>query len=101
MFIHSNYFICRIISSIVISYNRSLYIADEDLKLRGPGEMSGIRQSGDFGFQIANIYDDYNMLEEVKKFSEFLFDSKNDRRLKEISEGIEEFGFNPVDFKTI
>lgn len=81
--------------------NNGFYIADEDLKLRGPGEMSGIRQSGDFGFQIANIYDDYNMLEEVKKFSEFLFDSKNDRRLKEISEGIEEFGFNPVDFKTI
>ena len=81
--------------------NNGFYIADEDLKLRGPGELQGIRQTGDFGFVMANIYDDVNILDDVKSFSESLFESSNDIRLKEIISIINEYGFNPVDFRTI
>ncbi len=38
--------------------NDGFYIASEDLKLRGPGDFFGIRQSGDLPFQLADIYQD-------------------------------------------
>ena len=38
--------------------NDGFYISEQDLKLRGPGDMLGVRQSGDFGFMIADIYTD-------------------------------------------
>lgn len=42
--------------------NDGFFIAGEDLKLRGPGDFFGIRQSGDLAFQIADIYQDANVL---------------------------------------
>lgn len=42
--------------------NDGFYIAGEDLKLRGPGDMFGIRQSGEMEFKIGNIYDDSEVL---------------------------------------
>lgn len=42
--------------------NDGFQIADADLKLRGPGEMSGTLQSGDTGFVYADIYEDADML---------------------------------------
>ena len=42
--------------------NDGFYIAGEDLKLRGPGDFFGIRQSGDFQFQLADIYQDADVM---------------------------------------
>lgn len=42
--------------------NDGFYIAEEDLKLRGPGDLFGIRQSGDLEFKIGNIYTDAAIL---------------------------------------
>ena len=36
--------------------NDGFFIASEDLKLRGPGDFFGIRQSGDALFELADIY---------------------------------------------
>ena len=47
---------------ILASSNDGFYIANEDLKLRGPGDFYGIRQSGDFSFRIADIYQDADIL---------------------------------------
>lgn len=38
--------------------NDGFYIASEDLKLRGPGDFFGIRQSGELTFALADIYQD-------------------------------------------
>ncbi len=43
--------------------NDGFRIAGEDLKLRGPGELFGIRQSGCLSFQIADIYQDAPVLQ--------------------------------------
>lgn len=42
--------------------NDGFYIAGEDLKLRGPGDMFGIRQSGEMEFKLADIYNDASVL---------------------------------------
>ena len=44
--------------NILKESNDGFYISEQDLKLRGPGDMLGVRQSGDFGFAIADIYTD-------------------------------------------
>ncbi len=43
--------------------NDGFRIASEDLKLRGPGELFGVRQSGDLAFQIGDIYADAEVLQ--------------------------------------
>lgn len=42
--------------------NDGFFIASEDLKLRGPGDFFGVRQSGDFEFKIGDIMNDANVL---------------------------------------
>lgn len=42
--------------------NDGFYIAEEDLKLRGPGNLFGIRQSGLMEFHIGDIYNDADIL---------------------------------------
>lgn len=42
--------------------NDGFYIAEQDLKLRGPGDMFGVRQSGILNFKVADIYQDADML---------------------------------------
>jgi len=49
--------------NIMLKSNDGFYIAKEDLKLRGPGDMFGVRQSGEFSFRVADIYQDSDELE--------------------------------------
>ena len=42
--------------------NDGFFIAGEDLKLRGPGDIFGIRQSGDMDFKLGDIYTDASIL---------------------------------------
>jgi ATP-dependent DNA helicase RecG len=47
--------------------NDGFRIAEEDMAIRGPGEMLGIRQSGLPDFRIANIIKDARLLNEAKE----------------------------------
>ena len=47
--------------------NDGFYIAGEDLKLRGPGDLFGIRQSGSMEFRIGDIYNDAGTLKEASE----------------------------------
>ncbi len=47
--------------------NDGFYIASEDLKLRGPGDFFGMRQSGDLEFKLADIFTDANLLKTVSE----------------------------------
>ena len=44
-------------------------ISEEDFRLRGSGDLFGIRQSGDMQFKLANIKKDYNLLLKAKQDS--------------------------------
>ncbi len=46
--------------------NDGFRIAEEDLKLRGPGDIGGIEQSGYLGFKIADPIRDYKILQEAR-----------------------------------
>ena len=52
--------------------NDGFYIASEDLKLRGPGDIFGMRQSGDMEFRLADIFTDANILKSVSEEADAL-----------------------------
>jgi len=62
-------------------------ISEKDFKLRGSGDLFGIKQSGDMYFKIANLKSDYKILVQAKKDSlEFLkSDKQPELKLKLIS----------------
>ena len=45
--------------------NDGFFIANEDLKLRGPGDFFGVRQSGDFEFKLGDIMNDADLLKDA------------------------------------
>lgn len=49
--------------NILAKSNDGFYVANEDLKLRGPGDLFGIRQSGDMNFRMADIIQDAKILQ--------------------------------------
>ena len=48
------------------------YIAEQDLQLRGPGEILGTRQTGDIHFKIADLERNAALLPSVKQSAEIL-----------------------------
>lgn len=61
--------------------NDGFFIAGEDLKMRGPGDFFGIRQSGEMNFKLADIYQDAEVMQRASKEVQELLDQ--DRNLKE------------------
>ncbi|MCR5685053.1 MAG: ATP-dependent DNA helicase RecG [Lachnospiraceae bacterium] len=48
--------------NILVQYNDGMKVAEADLKNRGPGDLFGVRQSGDIRFTLADIYGDADIL---------------------------------------
>jgi ATP-dependent DNA helicase RecG len=55
--------------NILRESNDGFLIADEDLKIRGPGELFGSRQSGSVEFRIADLVRDHHLLNDVANVS--------------------------------
>lgn len=52
-------------------------VSEEDFKLRGGGDIFGIRQSGDMNFKLADIKTDYDLLLKTKEDSNNFLKSKD------------------------
>lgn len=59
--------------------NDGFFIAGEDLKLRGPGDVFGIRQSGDMDFKLGDIYNDSGTLKAASDAVKSLEDKEVDQ----------------------
>ena len=57
--------------------NDGFYISEQDFKLRGGGDIFGLRQSGEQSFKIANLNRDYKILMQCKSDAEEFLKSKN------------------------
>lgn len=84
--------------------NDGFHIASEDLKLRGPGELFGVRQSGEFSFRNADIYADAGILKQANEAVQTLLgqdetlEKPENARLKQY---ILSVSGNSVDFRSI
>ncbi|MDR0299564.1 MAG: ATP-dependent DNA helicase RecG [Streptococcaceae bacterium] len=69
-------------------------LAEEDLKMRGSGEIFGLRQSGIPEFAVADLVNDYNILEVARQEAVEIFADKNDR----FTDYLEKFDFETAEF---
>ena len=69
--------------------NDGFVIAEEDMKLRGPGELNGIRQSGELQFGLGDISEDSDILMLAAEKYDLLKDRIPDLKIK------------TIDFRTI
>ncbi|MBL0310367.1 MAG: ATP-dependent DNA helicase RecG [Bacteroidetes bacterium] len=67
--------------SVLCQTNDGFVIAEEDLKLRGPGDIEGTQQSGVVNLRLADLVQDGNILEAARNAAEEILD--NDPLLKE------------------
>ena len=80
--------------------NDGFYIAGEDLKLRGPGDLFGIRQSGDMEFRIGDIYNDSAILKEASGAAEEILSLDPELDLEQhrfLRERMENYGQNETE----
>ena len=74
--------------------NDGFYIAQEDLKLRGPGDLFGVRQSGDLNFEIADIFRDASILKKASDAAGYILSLDGTLELPQhrlLKEKLEEF----------
>ena len=84
--------------------NDGFYIASQDLKLRGPGDLFGIRQSGALCFTLGDIYQDAGILQNASKWAGIILDkdaSLTGAQYTSLREYLEQASINEVDFRTI
>ena len=73
---------------VLTATNDGFKVSEEDFKLRGGGDIFGIRQSGDMNFKIANIKTDYDMLIRTKEDSEEFINSEEFNEYEHIKQAV-------------
>ena len=84
--------------------NDGFYIASQDLQLRGPGDLFGIRQSGDLRFVLADIFQDANVLQMASEWADTILERDAALESEEyaaLRRRLECVSINEVDFRTI
>lgn len=64
--------------NILNKSNDGFKIADEDLKLRGPGDLFGIRQSGLIDFRLGDVFQDARLLQMASEAADKLLKENGD-----------------------
>lgn len=84
--------------------NDGFYIAGKDLALRGPGDLFGIRQSGDLQFALGDIYRDAAVLQSASEWADKVLAEDPPLAGEEyaaLKRSLTMQGTNEVDFRSI
>jgi ATP-dependent DNA helicase RecG len=74
---------------VLIKSNDGFFIAEEDLKNRGAGELFGFKQSGESGLLLADVIEDFNILKLANSEAKQLIQSDNIEDIKVKNEILE------------
>ncbi|MBU3189213.1 ATP-dependent DNA helicase RecG [Clostridium bowmanii] len=74
---------------VLIKSNDGFFIAEEDLKNRGAGELFGFKQSGESGLLLADVIEDFNILKLANSEAKQLLQSDNIEDIKVKNEILE------------
>ena len=79
--------------------NDGFYIAEQDLKQRGPGQLFGHKQSGSLVFHIGDVFEDADVFTEaVQKADEYFAGLDEDARAK-LAQDFAAAGYDTYDGK--
>ena len=84
--------------------NDGFYIAGKDLALRGPGDLFGIRQSGDLQFTLGDIYRDAAVLQSASEWADRVLAEDaalSGEEYAALKRSLTLQGINEVDFRSI
>ncbi len=80
--------------------NDGFYVAREDLKLRGPGDFFGTRQSGDMEFKVGDIFTDAKVLKDAADAANAIMEQDPELELPQhirLSEKVEQYALQSLD----
>jgi dGTP triphosphohydrolase len=83
---------------------RGHVIAEEDLRQRGPGDLFGVRQSGEMNFKVGDIYHDSDLVKESAMDADRILFADPDLSLPQhavLKEVLNTKSVNLVDFTTL
>ena len=73
------------------------FIAEEDMKLRGPGELAGNRQSGLPDFRFLNVVDDFKIFVVARDDAKFIMQNRKEKGFSWIvDKAKKEIEYNPI-----
>ena len=84
--------------------NDGFYISSQDLKMRGPGDLFGIRQSGILSFTLGDIYTDASVLQQASEEADeiSLYDPElEDEIHRPLRTVLDKSSEKAIDFRTI
>lgn len=84
--------------------NDGFHIASQDLKLRGPGDLFGIRQSGDLRFALADIFQDASILQKAAQWADTILEQDEALEGEQyacLRRRMDQLTINEVDFRSI
>lgn len=70
--------------NVLVESNDGFFIAEEDLRRRGPGELSGLRQSGITSFEFVNLIDDFKMFEYARNDAKAILEHEKEYSYRRI-----------------
>ena len=83
--------------SILVESEDGFIIAEQDMKLRGPGDLMGIKQSGIPSFSFLNIIDDFRIFEVARDDAKEILKHKDEKQyLWVINKAKKEIDFEPI-----